>query len=179
RLAPGQPNLLDAPPDEGGSDRIDLLKAQDFPLWEEGHVLRHAVDATEVAAVRDRHAQVGDLPAVAVDQRRFRPRPREARLLDQGDAHVSEVYPFGSARTKQKGRHGPALWKPVRVASVVDDNQGADADPLVKIGDVFVGEPDAARRDRLPDGPGLRGAVDSIERRADVERARTERVVGA
>src|SRR5690606_13176488 len=35
------------------------------------------------------------------------------------------------------------------------------------------------RRDRLPDGPGLRGAVDSIERRADVERARTERAVGA
>ena len=46
---------------------LQLLERQDLGLGQEGHVLGHAIDAAEVAAVRHRDAQVGDVPAERVD----------------------------------------------------------------------------------------------------------------
>ena len=42
------------------ADAVELLQGQEVPLRQEGHVLRHAVDAAEVASVRHRDAQIGD-----------------------------------------------------------------------------------------------------------------------
>src|SRR5690606_13020439 len=69
--------------------------------------------------------------------------------------------------TKRPAPCGPASIK-LSCVLVPDDDQGADADPLVEVHDVLVGEADAARRHGLPDCPWLGGAVDAIQRRADI-----------
>ena len=56
---------------------------------------------------------------------------------------------------------------------------GADLDALEQIGDVFVQHADAARGDELADRRGLVGAVDAVDGRAEIHRARAERVAGA
>ena len=69
RLAAGEPELAHAAGDEGRAEPVELLERQHVLLRQEGHVLRHAIDAAEVAAVGHRHAQIGDRPAERVDQR--------------------------------------------------------------------------------------------------------------
>src|SRR6201988_5279375 len=54
------------------------------------------------------------------------------------------------------------------------DDLGADIDPTVEVDHVFVAHPDATGRDRGADGPWLVGAVNAIERRAEIHRARAE-----
>ena len=68
RLAAGDAQLLDAEADEGRAEPVELLERQQLGLGQELHVLGHAVDAAEVAAVGDRHAQVGDRARERVDQ---------------------------------------------------------------------------------------------------------------
>ncbi len=67
RLAAGQPELPDAAPDEGRAQSLQLLEREHLGLGQEGHVLGHAIDAAEVAAIRHRDAQVGNMPAEGVD----------------------------------------------------------------------------------------------------------------
>ena len=67
RLAAGQADALDAEADEGAAEAVQLLQAQDLGLGQEGHVLRHAVDAAEVAAIGDRDAEIGDPSAERID----------------------------------------------------------------------------------------------------------------
>ena len=55
--------------DEGAAEPVELLERQQVLLRQERHVLRHAVDAAEVAAVRHRDAQIGDRPPERIDQR--------------------------------------------------------------------------------------------------------------
>ena len=45
---------------------------QDLGLGQEGHVFGHAIDAAEVAAIRHRDAQIGDMPAEWIDHLRIR-----------------------------------------------------------------------------------------------------------
>ncbi len=71
RLAAGQAQLPHAEANEGRADALQLLEAQDLRLRQEGHVLRHAIDAAEIAAVGDRHPQIGDPALIGVDQRRI------------------------------------------------------------------------------------------------------------
>ena len=52
----------------------------------------------------------------------------------------------------------------------------ADLHPGVEVGDVLVGEPDAARGHEGADGRRLIGAVDAIDRLAEIESARAERI---
>src|SRR5262249_20692262 len=56
---------------------------------------------------------------------------------------------------------------------------GADLHPRVEVGDVLIGEADAVRRYEAADGRGLVGAVDAVERIAEIERARAERIAVA
>ena len=56
---------------------------------------------------------------------------------------------------------------------------GADLHAAVEILDILVGQPDAARRDVFADRRGLVGAVDAVERLAEIERARAERIAFA
>src|SRR5205823_3982464 len=58
------------------------------------------------------------------------------------------------------------------------DHAGPDLDAGVEVRDVLVGQPDAARRYEGADGRGLVGAMDAVERLAQVERAGAERVAG-
>ena len=72
RLAAREPELRDARRDEDRRDARDLLEGQQLLPVQESVVaaedlLRHAVDAAEVAAVGDRDAQVAQRPAEGVE----------------------------------------------------------------------------------------------------------------
>src|ERR1700716_1172928 len=54
-----------------------------------------------------------------------------------------------------------------------------DRDPLVEVHDLLVDQPEAARRHRMPDGLRRVGAVDAIDRVAEIERARAHWIAGA
>src|SRR4051812_4067189 len=56
---------------------------------------------------------------------------------------------------------------------------GAEVDAAVQVDDVLVAHADAARGDVGADGPGLVGAVNTVERRAEIHRARAERIFRA
>src|SRR5260370_36104628 len=57
------------------------------------------------------------------------------------------------------------------------DDLGADADAAIEIDHIVVAHRDAARRYVGADGPGLVGAVDAVERRAQIHRARAGRIL--
>ncbi len=69
RFAAGQPQLAHPFGDEGRAEPVKLFERENVGLGQEGHVFRHAIDAAEIAAVRDRHAQVSDGAAEWIDQR--------------------------------------------------------------------------------------------------------------
>src|SRR6202007_2867940 len=58
------------------------------------------------------------------------------------------------------------------------DHAGADLDAIKEIADVFVQHADAARRDELADRRRLIGAVDTVDRIAEIHRTRAQRVAG-
>ena len=68
RLAAGDPELADAEIDEGRAEPVEFLEGEQVRLGEELHVLGHAVDAAEIAAVGHRHPQVGDRARERIDQ---------------------------------------------------------------------------------------------------------------
>ena len=68
-LATGQAQLAHALADEGAAQPVELFQRQQLLLGQEGHLLGHAVDAAEIAAIRHGDAQIGDRPAERVDQR--------------------------------------------------------------------------------------------------------------
>src|SRR5271165_424366 len=70
RLAASDANFSGAQPDKSRAQSIELLERQYIALGKEIHVLGHAVDAPVVAAVGDRHSQIGDRAAEGIDERR-------------------------------------------------------------------------------------------------------------
>ena len=68
RLAAGKAELAHPLGDERGAQPVELLEGEQIGLRQERHVLRHAIDAAEVAAVGDRNPQIGDRPPERVDQ---------------------------------------------------------------------------------------------------------------
>ena len=72
---PVRRSLLTPSADEGAAQPVELLERQQVRLGQEGHVLRHAIDAAEVAAVGHRDAQVADMAAEGI----------ESCLADNGD----------------------------------------------------------------------------------------------
>ncbi len=79
----GQTQFIDAGTDERGADPVQLLQAQQIFLRQKRHVLRHAIGAAEVAAVRQGNAQIGHMASVWVDQichvRRIQEQKRSAQ----------------------------------------------------------------------------------------------------
>ena len=72
RLAAGQAHLAHAQRDRRTDHAFDLLEVEDLGAWQEGVVraedlLRHAVHASEVAAVGDADTQVAHRPAEGVE----------------------------------------------------------------------------------------------------------------
>ena len=71
RLAAGQPDLAHAQVDEDPGDARDFLERQQLGVGQEcvvaaEHLLRHAIDAAEIAAIGDRDAQVAHAAAARV-----------------------------------------------------------------------------------------------------------------
>ena len=48
---------------------VEFLQAEQVGLGQERHVLRHAIDAAEIAAIGHRDAQIGDRALKRIDQR--------------------------------------------------------------------------------------------------------------
>ena len=69
-LSAGNSYLARAHLDERRAEPIQLLKRQEFASRQERHVLRHAVGATKIATIRDRHANVSDRPSKGVHEGR-------------------------------------------------------------------------------------------------------------
>src|SRR5215469_1124732 len=69
RLAAGDADALHSLADERGASALKLFESQQVPLRQEAHVLGHAIDAAEVAAVSDRHAEIGDWAAKRINHR--------------------------------------------------------------------------------------------------------------
>ena len=74
RLAAGEAQLAHPALDEDAADAVELLERQEVALRQEAHVLRHAVEAAEIAAVGHRDAQIGDRAPERIDERRARRR---------------------------------------------------------------------------------------------------------
>src|SRR3569833_3014110 len=58
------------------------------------------------------------------------------------------------------------------------DDAGADGDAAEQVADVFIGQPDASRRNELADRAGIIGAVNAILAGAQVHRARSKGITG-
>ena len=69
RLAPGQPDLVDPQRHHDPHEPLDLLEAQELAPRQELRILRHAVDAADVAPIRHADPQVVVHPAKRVDER--------------------------------------------------------------------------------------------------------------
>src|SRR6478735_6926802 len=81
------------------------------------------------------------------------------------------------SRTKMAGT-SPAMTCHVgEFTLALDHDPRADLGAAVEVHHVFVGHADAARGHRLADGLRLVGAVDAVDRAADIEGAGAERIV--
>ena len=68
RFAPRKPDLAYPARDEALGDHRDFLQAQQRLARQETHLLRHAIAAAQIAAVRHRDPQIADRAAVSIDQ---------------------------------------------------------------------------------------------------------------
>ena len=69
RLATREANRADAEPGGHGHQPLDLLDAQDLVMGHRAHaLLGHAVDAAEIAAIRQRYAQIIDSATMRIFQ---------------------------------------------------------------------------------------------------------------
>ena len=118
RFTTGDPDLLDALRSEQAGQPDDLLEGQDLVARQEGEVpavdlLRHAVGAPEVAAIRDRDPQVVESSAEPVDHRR-------GRILELQSAGVHsgmvQAPVDGSRRRRRAPRRRASGWRRSRIA---------------------------------------------------------------
>ncbi len=68
RLASGETYLRRAAPHEGRAQPIELLEREKIALRQEAHLLIHAVDAAQIAAISHRDAQIGDRAQIRIDE---------------------------------------------------------------------------------------------------------------
>ena len=114
RLAAGDPELLDAERHEDAGEPRDLLEGQHLVARQERVVaaedlLRHAVGAAEVAAVRDRDPQVAQRPTERVGDSGTSVERVLRRLHGAMVARVALAFP-GIVRPGPSGTTGPDRW---------------------------------------------------------------------
>ena len=68
RLAAREAELPYALVNKGTAHPVELFQREQVAFGQKRHVLGHAIDAAEVAAVRHRDAQIADMPAKRVNQ---------------------------------------------------------------------------------------------------------------
>ena len=66
RLTPGETDLVHSQPGESPGHQLELFQREDPAAGQKMHLLRHAVEAAQVAAVGHRHPQVANAAAKAV-----------------------------------------------------------------------------------------------------------------
>ena len=117
--------------DEGRAEPVEFLERQHVLLRQERHVLRHAIDAAEVAAVGHRDAQIGDRPAERVDQRGAERGIRErSRTSSCRSGAIGHIAIDSGARACFKGlmaRIGSERWS--REIDSGAERSLADGDP--------------------------------------------------
>src|SRR5690242_9993330 len=104
------------------------------------------------------------LPQARETPRWFSHTKRDARGVAASESSARDGAWCGSRRGRRAAEH---------------DHARADVDAAIKVFDVRIGQPDAARRNEVADGRGLIGAVNAIHGVAEIERARAERVAFA
>src|SRR6476660_1714544 len=77
--------------DEHRAEPVKLLEREQVRLRQEGHVLRHAVDAAEVAAVGDRNPDIGHVWGEGVDHRPDRGAGDELSLHDLCNSRLRDT----------------------------------------------------------------------------------------
>ncbi|MNV39191.1 hypothetical protein D3C71_1307610 [compost metagenome] len=96
RFTAGQAQLSDTSFDKGRAQTVQFVECQEVLLWQELHVLCHAIGAAEIATVGHRYPQIGHRAAEWVDEtaicRRF---PRLTWVLDRHLHRFS--FRFGSS----------------------------------------------------------------------------------
>ena len=78
-------------PTKTRAEPVELLERQQILLGQERHVLRHAIDAAEIAAVRDRDPQIGDRAAERVDERPFGRTTGDNAVDDRSTLDISDL----------------------------------------------------------------------------------------
>ena len=81
-------------------------------------------------------------------------------LLRRQNARSTRSLMLGGGQTA--GIHG--LGRLAASTGTEDDNLRSDRGAVVKVGDIFIGHPDAAGRHAVADGPRLVGAVNPVQR---------------
>src|SRR5262245_8826913 len=72
----------------------------------------------------------------------------------------------------------PTGRPPLELGGLTHDDPGADRHPVVEVDHVVVHQPETARRHGVPDRLRLVGAVDAVDRAAEIQRARAQRIAG-
>jgi len=67
-LTAGEAKFTHAAGNKGRAQAVELFQSEDFRLGEKRHVLRHAIDTAEVAAVRHRDAEIRNGAPERIDE---------------------------------------------------------------------------------------------------------------
>ena len=105
-LAAGNAQFSGSARDKSAAKAVQFLKCQQILAGQESHVLRHAINAAEVATVSHGHAHIGDRPAEGVDQGRRGVRHGSLqRGVHGGHIHgfVKSRYPVSNKPSKAVG----------------------------------------------------------------------------
>src|SRR6202049_2679680 len=136
-----------------------------------------SVCAAAAAAVARADASASRRDAQAT--RRSRKLHRE-RARGGGTGKERRVRPAAEGNAGKLGfGKSVGMAPPLQFRTLAHDDLGPDRNPVVEIHAVPVHEPEAARRNRVPDRLRLIGAVDAVDRVAEVKGARPEWIAGA
>ena len=69
RFAAGEADLAHALGDEGRAQPVEFFQRQEIGFRQKSHVLGHAIETAQIAAIGHRHAQIPDGPAERIDHR--------------------------------------------------------------------------------------------------------------
>src|SRR3954470_17906261 len=100
-----------------------------------------------------------------------------ARSTSAAISAAMATAPDACLRKTKRPPGGGLFHSVLRETRLDHDHLGADLDLLVEVDDVLVAHADAAGRHRLSDRPRLVGAVDAVERRAEIHGAGAQRIL--
>src|SRR5712691_6643551 len=101
-------------------------------------------------------------------------------LAAAGSARNVAYGPLPTAMRPSSGSANQLAWPlPLQFRTLAHDDLGPDRNPVVEIHDVPIHQAEAARRNRMADRLRLIGAVDAVDRVAEIKGTRPERIARA